>query len=204
MDDTPIVLAPFPLDFLQYFSRVRFTLQAIQGICSFIGMAIVGINETQGGIVLLSLQKQKQLGLLSIHILWVQAQYFERKFGFRMLLNDWMNYALLSHVFTAFPKWPPSIWAQRDVKRRFRRSGTGNGCLGMALISFHFDLWDIVVGFVDFGWGIVVGITEQLTQRGFVSVLTYSHGLWRSSPFTTTNIMSSEEYVATSRMPGFF
>jgi hypothetical protein len=36
---------------------------------------------------------------------------------------------LLSHVFTAFLKCPPSICAQRDVKRRCRRSPVDKGAL---------------------------------------------------------------------------
>ena len=45
-----------------------------------------------------------------------------------------MIHALLSHVLTAFAKWPPSICAQRDVKSLFRRSATGSGCFGAAFL----------------------------------------------------------------------
>ena len=42
------------------------------------------------------------------------------------------KYALLSQVFTAFAKCPPSICAQSEVKSRFSLSATGNGCFSAA------------------------------------------------------------------------
>jgi hypothetical protein len=49
--------------------------------------------------------------------------------------NGCEDTVLLSHVFTAFVKCPPSIWAQRELNKRLTRSGADSACFAVTFLS---------------------------------------------------------------------